>query len=123
MDDYVRPHPDSAALLTIDVQNDISLPGAPFEVEGTAEAIPRMQRLVETFRKADAPIAHVVRLYRADGSNVDPCRKAWIESGADVLRSGTEGAELVDALKPATDISLDADRLLDGEFQPVGPKE
>lgn len=123
MDDYIRPHRDSAALLTIDVQNDFTLPGAPAEIDGTAAAVPRMQRLVETFRSEDAPIVHVVRLYKRDGSNVDQCRRAEIEAGADIVRPGTDGAELVAELKPSPDASLDADGLLRGEFQTLASQE
>lgn len=71
MDKYTRPHRDSAAFLIIDTQNDFTLPGAPAEIERTAEAVPRMSRLVETFRSENAPVIHVGRLYKQDGSNVD----------------------------------------------------
>jgi len=123
MDEYTRPDPGRAALLTIDVQNDFTRPGAPAEIEGTAEAVPQMHRLVEAFRAADAPVVHVVRLYRADGSNVDRCRRGAVERGAEIVRPGTVGAELVDELKPASDVALDAERLLAGEFQSVGARE
>lgn len=123
MDEYTRPRPDSAVLLTIDVQNDFTRPGAPAEIEGTAEAVPRMRRLVEAFRSADAPIVHVVRLYRRDGSNVDRCRRETVESGAGIVRPGTDGAELVDELKPSAETGLDADLLLGGGFQTVGSRE
>ena len=56
MDEYTRPHPDNAALLTIDVQNDFTLPGSAAEIDGTAAAVPRMRRLVETFREDGQPI-------------------------------------------------------------------
>lgn len=49
MDEYIQPHPDSAVLLTIDIQNDFILTGAPGETEGTAEVVPQVQRLVEGF--------------------------------------------------------------------------
>lgn len=123
MNEYIRPHRDSAVLLTIDTQNDFTLPGAPAEIEGTAEAVPRMQRLVETFRSKDKPIVHVVRLYEQDGSNVDRCRRERIESGAEIVRPGTDGAELVEELKPSANVRLDADQLLHGEFQEVGSRE
>jgi len=123
MDEYTRPDPDRAALLTIDVQNDFTRPGAPAEIEGTAEAVPRMRRLVGAFRAANAPVVHVVRLYRADGSNVDRCRRGAVERGAEIVRPGTVGAELVDELKPSSDVMLDAERLLTGEFQSVGARE
>jgi len=123
MDEYIRPHRDSAALLTVDTQNDFTLAGAPAEIDGTAEAVPQMQRLVEAFRLREAPIVHVVRLYEEDGSNVDRCRRADVEAGAEIVRPGTDGAELVAALKPSTDVRLDAERLLNGEFQEIGPRE
>lgn len=120
---YTRPDPERAALLTIDTQNDFTLPGAPAGIDGTMDAVPRMARIAESFRAAEAPIIHVVRLYRADGSNVDQCRKEPIEEGAEIVRPGTEGCELVEDLKPSADVGLDADRLLAGEFQQVGPGE
>ena len=123
MDDYVQPHRDSAALLTIDVQNDFTLPGAPAEIEGTSDVVPQISRLVESFREVEAPIVHAVRLYKPDGSNVDRCRKDRIESGAEIVRPGSDGAELVDALKPSEEVRLDAEELLRGEFQQVGPHE
>jgi len=123
MNEYVRPHRDSAVLLTIDVQNDFTLGGAPAEIDGTSEAVPQMRRLVEAFRSRREPIVHVVRLYEADGSNVDRCRRADVEAGADIVRPGTDGSELVAELKPSTEMRLDADRLLAGEFQGIGPGE
>lgn len=123
MNEYIRPRRDSAVLLTIDVQNDFTLPDAPAEIEGTAEAVPRIQRLVEAFRSQDAPIVHVIRLYRQDGSNVDRCRRKNVESGAEIVRPETDGAELVAELKRSPETRLDSDLLLRGEFQNVGPRE
>jgi len=123
MDEYTQPNRDRAVLLTIDTQNDFTLPGAPAEIDGTAEAIPRIQRLVEVFRTEESPIIHVVRLYREDGSNVDRCRRADVEDGAMIVRPGTDGAELVEELRPSPDVRLDADGLLDTEFQEIAPNE
>jgi nicotinamidase-related amidase len=123
MAEYIEPRSERSVLLTIDVQNDFTLPGAPAEIEGTAQAVPRMQRLAEAFRTADAPIVHLIRLYKADGSNVDRCRRAMIESGAEIVRPGTEGAELVGELKPSADVRVDAETLLGGELQEIGPNE
>jgi nicotinamidase-related amidase len=123
MDEYTEPNRDSAALLTIDTQNDFTLPGAPAEIEGTAAAVPRIRRVVQAFRSTGSPIVHVVRLYQEDGANVDRCRKGQIESGAEIVRPGSEGAELVQELKPSPEVSLDADRLLDGGMQEIGPQE
>lgn len=123
MDEYINPRPESSVLLTIDTQNDFTLPGAPAEIEGTAQAVPQMQRLAEAFRSTDAPIVHVVRLYKEDGSNVDLCRRATIKSGAEIVQPGTDGAELVKELKPSADVRVDAETLLRGDFQQIGPHE
>jgi nicotinamidase-related amidase len=78
---------------------------------------------VQLFRRQDKPIVHVVRIYRPDGSNVDLCRRQDIERGKRVMLPGTDGAELVDELKPSPEIELDAESLLDGELQQIGPSE
>jgi len=117
MSRYTEPHRDSAALVIVDVQRDFSLPGAPLEIAGTSDAVPRIRRLLEAFRAAGRPIVHVVRLYREDGSNVDPVRRATIESGVRLAAPGSDGAELVDDLKPDPSLRLNCDALLRGEFQ------
>lgn len=122
MDEYTRPDYQSMALITIDVQADFSLPGAPLEIEGTMEIIPNIVRLLEVFRKLAKPIVHVVRLYSEDGSNVDIVRRKRIEGGVRALRPGSDGAELVKQLKPH-DFSLDSARLLKGFIQQLSPFE
>lgn len=71
-----------------------------------------MQRVLQAYRDRGLPIVHVVRLYLPDGSNADLCRRA-----AQVVLPGTDGAELLDGLKPVTSIRLDSPLLLRGEFQ------
>ncbi len=123
MNGYVDPDWSNAVLLTIDAQRDFTLPGAPAEIPGTAEVVPGMRRLVRTFRQSDRPIVHVVRLYSSDGSNVDLCRRQDAERGKCVVLPGTGGAELVDELKPSPEVRLDAERLLNGGLQQIGPAE
>jgi nicotinamidase-related amidase len=120
---YTEPHPDSAALLTIDVQRDFALPGAPLEIPGTMDAVPNIRRLVDAFRTEGEPIVHVVRLYQEDGSNVDPVRRAVVEGGQRMAAPGSDGAELLDELKPDPALRLDAEALLRGEFQRLAQNE
>jgi nicotinamidase-related amidase len=119
---YTAPDFVSMALVTIDTQCD-TLDGQPLEIPGTSAILPRMQRLLQTFRKIEMPIVHVVRLYKEDGSNVDLCRRRMVESGAVILRPGSPGSELARELLPEPDIRLDAELLLSGAIQKIAPGE
>jgi nicotinamidase-related amidase len=77
---------------------------------------------VAAFRRAGRPVVHVVRLYLADGSNADISRRARIRAGASIVRPGTAGAQPADGLLP-TAVEPDAEALLAGELQTVGPDE
>lgn len=123
MVDETEPNPASAALVTIDVQRDFAVPGSPAEVPGTVEAIPAMRQVVDCFRRHRRPVIHVVRLYRPDGSNVDRSRRALVTEGQQLVAPETEGAELVDGLKPDPTVTLNAEWLLSGRLQQVGETE
>lgn len=112
-----------SVLLTIDSQNDFSLPGAPSEIKGTYEVIPSMRWLLDVYRREKLPIVHMIRFYFADGSNVDRPRRTLLRSGARIVLPGTDGAELVTELKPDASLRLDHERLLRGEAQQIGPAE
>ena len=123
MDDlYTRPLADSAALVLIDVQRDFYAPGAPFQIEGTSEAIPAMATLATVFRQRGLPIVHVVRLYQADGSNVDMVRRFAIEQGARIAVPGSAGSQVAVELLPDA-VELDHELLLAGGFQQIGTRE
>ncbi len=123
MADYLSPNWDRCALLTIDTQNDFTLDDGAASVPGTVEIVPRMAELLAAFRAAGRPIVHVVRLYLPDGSNVDGARREAVERGARMAEPGTPGAELMAELRPKGAAALDAEALLAGEFQPLGPLE
>jgi nicotinamidase-related amidase len=86
----IEPHFALAALLTIDVQMD-TLDGEPLEIPGTSAAVPRMAGLCQAFRESGLPIVHIVRIYRADGSNAEPVRKTLVTGSVPVLRACTPG--------------------------------
>jgi nicotinamidase-related amidase len=124
MGKYTDPDWEHSALVTIDTQNDFTLPGAPSEIAGTVEVLPALRSLVGAFRDAGRPIFHVVRLYRPDGSNVDSCRREAVESGVILaVQPSSAGAELVDELKPSPEVRLDAEALLGGRMQEIGERE
>jgi nicotinamidase-related amidase len=118
-DPHTTPNRAKCALLTIDVQADFTLSGAPAEIPGTAGAVPNMARLAEAFRAYTRPVLHMVRLYKEDGSNADLCRRAAISQGWPVARPGSPGSELVAELNP-TATPLDPSTLLNGHPQSAG---
>jgi nicotinamidase-related amidase len=62
-----------------------------------------------------------VRLYRADGSNVDLCRRSAVEAGLTLCASGSDGSQLAPGIVHS--FALDPTVLLDGRPQDVGPGE
>jgi nicotinamidase-related amidase len=105
------------------MQRDFALPSSPAHIPGTEEAAEQTRTLVKVFRSAGQPIVHMVRLYVPDGSNAELSRRAYLEAGNHLVCPGTPGAELLEPLKPDPGVSLDADLLLSGPPQQVGPAE
>jgi uncharacterized protein YhfF/nicotinamidase-related amidase len=120
VDEWTEPHWGRSALLVIDVQVDF-VDGGAMPVAGTAAVVPALRRLVDVYRAAGRPVVHVVRLY--DGDDVDPVRRGAIAGGAQVVRPGTPGSQLIPELAPAGAGELDVDRLLAGQDQELGPRE
>jgi nicotinamidase-related amidase len=121
-DPYTAPHFAAAALLTIDTQRDV-LDGGPLEIAGTSAVLAQMRVLADAFRGASRPIVHIVRLYECDGSNVDPCRRQAVRDGMRALVPATPGSQLAGELLCEPELKLDADLLLAGEAQRLGPNE
>ncbi len=90
---------DLPALLIIDMQNDFVLEGKPLRVAGAGEVIPRIQDVLSGFRKRNLPVFHVVRIHRADASDVEITRKDLFRRSPFAVE-GTPGAAIIDGLAP-----------------------
>lgn len=123
MDKYTIPDWDRSILITIDTQNDFTLPDAVASVKGTVDILQNMKQILEQYRKKELPILHVIRLYNKDGSNVDLCRRELIENGTMIVNPGSEGAELVKEIQPKGYKGMDSELLYKGEFQLIGNNE
>jgi nicotinamidase-related amidase len=122
MSRYTDPEWSRSALINIDTQCDM-LDGQPFEIAGTSAVLPRMRELLRIYREMQRPIVHIVRLYHADGSNVELCRREQVEQGASLVLTGSAGSQLVPELLPHTGIKLDDNLLLSGGIQQLDQKE
>jgi len=119
---YTAPEWSTSALITIDTQCD-TLDEQPFEIPGTLAILPRMRTVLEAFRAVEKPIIHIVRIYKADGSNVDLCRKELVEKGRALVLAGSSGCQLAPGLLPYAGIELDANLLLSGGIQAISSRE
>jgi len=118
---YTEPNFQSSAIITIDTQCD-TLEGRPLEIPGTSAALPNMRRLLDAYRQKKMPIVHIVRIYKADGSNVDLCRKKAVENGTKILLEGSPGCELAFELFQ-NNVNLDYGLLLSGRVQAIDDYE
>jgi nicotinamidase-related amidase len=121
---YTEPNWAAAALLIIDMQPDFAEGGAS-PIPGTAAVAPVGARLAAGFRSAGLPIAHIVRLYRPGGTDVDLPRRAAIEAGLAVVAPGSPGSGIIPGIADdsAAPYPLDATLLLTGRPQPIRDRE
>jgi nicotinamidase-related amidase len=96
------------ALIIIDMQNDFVLPGAPACVTGAVASIPKIREALGFFRNKTLPVFHVIRAYRADGSDIEITRFKGFTQEKPYCVPSTKGAEIVEELKP-----------LPGEYQVI----
>jgi len=122
-DAHTRPDPARSALLTVDMQNDFTLAGAPAEIEDTRAVVEPIARLTAAFRAAGRPIVHVIRFYAPDGSDAERVRRSALQGGLELLAPGSEGAEVVAGILPGGAPALEAGRLRAGQPQPLGESE
>ncbi|MGH9976436.1 MAG: cysteine hydrolase family protein [Nitrososphaeraceae archaeon] len=123
MRDFISPDNKHSALIIVDVQRDFVLSGSSAEIPGTIQAVQYIQILAQEYRKLGFPIVHAVRLYHKDGSNVDLCRRKAVINGKQIVIAGSDGAEIMDELRPSTTTRLDSSLLLSGHLQYIGPME
>jgi nicotinamidase-related amidase len=120
---YTELNADRCALLVIDTQNDYGDPEGVYPIPGLEAVMPDLIEAIEIFRRAELPVVHIVRLYKEDASNVDPCRRWQFEQGElRIAIPGTWGSQLV-ATTNSTGAELDADALLAGVIQELTPLE
>lgn len=92
---------DRTALLMIDMQMGFIDPESSLCIAGAAFSIPACKAALDAARAAGIPIFHVQREYAADGSNVEPVRRAvWEEGGRPLSTAWPESLEPPRELMP-----------------------
>ncbi len=116
-------NPERTALLVIDTQNDFGSPKGAHPMPDLGAVMPGVTEIIKMFRKADKPIVHVVRLYKANGTNADMCRRWQIQhEGLRVVVPDTWGSQLVPETNP-TGARLDAQALMNRNIQKLSENE
>jgi nicotinamidase-related amidase len=88
------------ALLIVDMQNDLVMPGSPLRVIGGKATVPVILKALTAFRNRKLPIFHAVREYRPDGSDVEITKLISFIEQSKGLVPGTKGCEIVGELRP-----------------------
>jgi nicotinamidase-related amidase len=87
------------ALLIIDMQNDFVLDGKSLQVKGAQAIIPCLREILDQFRFHHSPVFHIVRVHRADGSDVEIIRQDLFRMTPFAVEE-THGAAVIDELAP-----------------------
>ena len=87
---------DRTALLVVDMQNDFVLPGAPVAAPGALDVIPVIADLAARARRRGFPVVYTQETHRPDESDFG----VELHFEPPHCLEGTEGPEVVDALKP-----------------------
>ena len=88
-----------SALLIIDMQNDVVLDNAPLSVAQARSVVPAILLVLNAFRARKLPVFHMLRVHKADGSDVEMFRKEQFGKQP-FLVEGTRGAGAIDELVP-----------------------
>ena len=109
----VKIDPDGAALLLIDMQNDILHENGKLAASGVgvwkfakeAGTIPNTRKMIEIARKNGIPVIYVKMVFRPDYADMglvqfSPCTLYKMIKKGEVFKEGTWGAEYVGELKP-----------------------
>ncbi len=92
---------NNIALLSIDMQNDFVLPGAPLVVDEAHSRIAMMMDVIAFFRNNAFPVIHIRRQYRSDGSDVELVRRESFLSGSvRGVEEDTDGEKIIKELTP-----------------------
>ena len=90
-----------AALLIVDMQNDFIPESSPMKVTQARAIIPHILHVLEVFRSRHLPVFHLLRIHRADGSDVEIIRQELFRSHPFAVE-GKPGAAIIDEIIPAS---------------------
>jgi len=94
--DGIKPVPEHTALLVIDMQNYFLEPGAPAFLNAAPAVVPRVRRLIETFRQKHRPVIFTRHEHSPDGCDAGIMQWWW----SDMIIEGSPESEIHTDLSP-----------------------
>ena len=82
------------------MQNDFVLDSAPMKVAQARAVIPKILEVLMAFRSRKLPVFHLLRIHRADGSDVEIIRQELFRKHPFTVE-GTHGAAMIDEIVPS----------------------
>jgi len=98
----------STALVIVDMLNDFVRPGAPLRVQGAEALVPAIRRGIEAARRAGSLVLYLCDSHRPDDLEF----RAWPGHAV----RGTEGAQVIEELKPGPEDPVVEKRRFSGFF-------
>lgn len=121
VDRHTAPRWESSALLTLGLQVD-TLDG-PHADEDAEQAATVAARLLASYRRAQLPVVHAVRLHPRASADTDPILRGLLDAGAVLCEPDTPGSQIAAELLPPSAPPLDPRALLAGQLQRLGRNE
>lgn len=102
----------NTALLVVDMQKDV----LKYLVKNADIVLPQIKKTIELCRKKNIPVIYLVREHRASGVDVEVFREQKFKDQP-FLVIGSEGAEVLDEIKPLPNESIVNKKRFSGFFQ------
>ena len=98
-------HPESTALIVVDMENDFVAEGAPLQAKMAAAVVPPLKRALAHARNTGMRVIFTTHVHRRDGSDLGVFGRAVKSPIAEhlALVDGGTGVEIYDELKPLVD--------------------
>jgi len=94
-------HPESTALLVVDMQNDFVAPAAPLLSQMAQDLVPRLNKTLDVCREKGVRVVYTAHVHRSDGSDMGLFDDLYPPiADRKALIDGTEGGDIYPPIAP-----------------------